>query len=300
MTLSEQNCTRITRTKFLARPGEWTPEWRPTKRPPFMTLIVGIIAQDAIVFGADSQTTYGDTKLLDTKKLHVLEFQNTTAIVAESGGVSGAMRAMEKLRKHAPDTNIETEDDAVAFLTSFVERVKIHSLACTLMFGMFVRKRPVIIFFDSFEGETIHRKGYVVSGVGCEVSRFVLHQALKQGELMNPTVAVAFAVHAVTQGSEHSILVGGATQITTLTRFTNPSDPTWEHIADEEWPASRIDWITPIVRDAGEQMRSLIQERLEKRFQEHMGALFSRGDKDSARPMPKAVRKILGRDDEKE
>src|SRR6188508_2442574 len=99
MMLLTRNRPRITRSKFLARPGEWRPEWRPTKRPPFMALIVGIIAKDAIVFGADSQTTYGDTKLLDTKKLHVLEFQSGPVVIAESGNLSGSMRTMDWLRK---------------------------------------------------------------------------------------------------------------------------------------------------------------------------------------------------------
>src|SRR3989442_204638 len=66
-----------------------------------VTLIVGILARDGIVFGADSQTTHDDekgTKSLDTLKIHLINFGDRTVIVGEAGDVANASITLEEFR----------------------------------------------------------------------------------------------------------------------------------------------------------------------------------------------------------
>src|SRR5438105_2847941 len=50
-----------------------------------MTLLAGIIGKDGIVIAADSQTTRGDHKWIDSQKIKMVNYAGVPVMVAESG-----------------------------------------------------------------------------------------------------------------------------------------------------------------------------------------------------------------------
>jgi len=68
-----------------------------------VTLIVGIIARDEIVFAADSQTSYGDGdwKKTGVNKIHTIPFKDGNAMLAECGNVENAENVIRHFRNAA-------------------------------------------------------------------------------------------------------------------------------------------------------------------------------------------------------
>jgi hypothetical protein len=291
--VSRRNAARLTRAEILCGKGRWNPFWRPVKRPAFMTLIVGIVAQDAIVFGADSQTTYPEGgKVLDTVKLHEITFANCSAIFGESGNVSTAQHVKRRICDESREFTIESEADAVGFIDRvFKDSTKVPGSECRMIFGFFINGKPLVIVGDSFERPLVISRGFATAGVADEVSRFVLAQALEGSGPLLIGEAAAFVVYAIKSAKDHSLYVGGDIQVSTLTNY---KEGAWKDLRYEKLGAASIADLVEIVNGSIVEMRQAIQRRLLERF--HKAMSFGTGEKRSGK-MPTALRKAL--DDEK-
>jgi len=224
-----------------------------------MTLIVGIVARDSIVFGADSQTTYENSKDMDTNKIHEIAFKNAKAILGESGSVSGAETLLRKIRKEASETVVGSESVAIEFFERIIEpREKHPSLACVFMVGFLFKDGPVMLKVDSFDGVTVSKKSYDAVGVGWDVSRFVLKQALIDSS-PEPfrDEAIAFTIYAILSAIDYSPHVGGDIRVSTLSRAGS-----YRVVPPEE-----IKVMEAILKEAVSDMRILIRGKLLERIQ---------------------------------
>jgi 20S proteasome alpha/beta subunit len=78
-----------------------------------VTLIVGIICKDAIVFGAESETTRGSAKQHGTEKISIIEFLNGYALVGEAGAATYSNIAVDSFKRKAAGREI-TDDRTIA------------------------------------------------------------------------------------------------------------------------------------------------------------------------------------------
>lgn len=76
-----------------------------------MTLIVGIVCKDAIVFGSETETTRGDSKFQKARKLHLVSFAKGDAVIIGAAGVERATDGMlEIISKMAAQTALQTDE----------------------------------------------------------------------------------------------------------------------------------------------------------------------------------------------
>jgi len=73
-----------------------------------MTLIVGIVAKDAIVMASESQTTAGDVKLFGAQKLQALKFGNQEVLVGVRGIVTSGLQVVRFMQEMASGKDIES------------------------------------------------------------------------------------------------------------------------------------------------------------------------------------------------
>jgi 20S proteasome alpha/beta subunit len=97
------------------------------KRTTGMTIIIGLIGKDSIILACDSQTTYGaHTKRLNAKKISVVKFKNSEALVAESGAADLSSRVVEIFRRNAKNESLTDSDTVMRVAESSVREVRNH------------------------------------------------------------------------------------------------------------------------------------------------------------------------------
>ena len=109
---------------------------KPWKQParPKVTVAIGIISKHKrhpeskggqIVLASDSQTTYpGGQKRLDAKKINVVRFADSKALVAQAGSAELADKAIEILHRKAKDIKIEDIETVPKLVESAVRDVR--------------------------------------------------------------------------------------------------------------------------------------------------------------------------------
>jgi hypothetical protein len=68
----------------ILRPNPRRFEYKPNKP---VTIAIGIIAKTSIIMAADSQTTRGNIKYLDAKKINALKLADAQVLIAQAGNV---------------------------------------------------------------------------------------------------------------------------------------------------------------------------------------------------------------------
>ena len=91
-----------------------------------MTLIVGIVARDAIVMGSDGQITSGNHKEVNRRKVTCLPFPNRSVFVAESGMASLSSQAVEYLRQKCMRILVQDSDVIPNLTVEAVRHVRNH------------------------------------------------------------------------------------------------------------------------------------------------------------------------------
>jgi 20S proteasome alpha/beta subunit len=206
------------------------------KRKIPVTIIVGIITKDEIVLASDSQTTFGTSKLTDVEKISMVEFSNTTALVAESGAAEQSGMAVELMQKKARGVKLtdyammaELAQQSLREVRSYL--IKLNE-GCNFTEDKWERyfrdENPVeLMTANYFEGTPYI---YTVSLHTCMANRAKLHyQAIGCGaniggymlsELsypkMDSELATAIAVYVVESVKKHDAYCGGATKVAIL------------------------------------------------------------------------------------
>jgi 20S proteasome alpha/beta subunit len=89
-----------------------------------MTIIAGLIGVNSIVLASDSQTTYGSAKLLNAKKISIVEFANSKALVAESGMADLSGRVVELFQRKAKGVSVTDSETIIQIARDAVREVR--------------------------------------------------------------------------------------------------------------------------------------------------------------------------------
>lgn len=238
--------------------------WLPKGKP--VTLIVGIVCKDAVLLAADGQTTRG-TKKSPTEKIHTVDFDNGSVLVAESGIASLAtdtisiFRTLAKTRKIEDEYSVKrTAEEAIRMVT---ERVKLaHSTPTTTprqaqdLFGSDLnyfelmiasyhgygnQTQPQLLKLNPLWGTAIpmaSHEFFLTSGVGADIADFVLKEHAQPK--MEWRFASLIAIKAVKDAIEHVEGCGPPIRVATLT----PPHVYQHHLSPLGNPPSVLDWMS--------------------------------------------------------
>ena len=200
-----------------------------------MTIIVGIISKDAIVFASDSQTSYSPTSRArrDVDKIHQLAFRSGQKVmIAESGDADFTSRAIETYSELLLENDFDHRRKAVDLLEDAIKQVKIKASAlngwtlgddasiaywkdldAVLLLAYYLENEPLIYMFRSWPGDGVWQKGktYVTVGCGSTVGESIL-QRLKTTAI-DSTLAVVNAIYTVEEVKTVDSFCGGPTKL---------------------------------------------------------------------------------------
>lgn len=230
-----------------------------------MTLIVGAICKDAIVVGAESETTRGIAKYQGTKKITIVNFMNGQAIIGEAGVafLSGAL--VDAFNFIASNSTIENALTVPRVLeTAFrglsqrtiapplgtpecqdFYRQDINNFELTVAF--YLGEQPHLYAFSPVFGIALEcHRGFSTSGIGGDLAEFLL-QDFKFEELDSKGASLAVAY--VAQQVKRSVSgCGGNTEIAVVSKDRKP----------EKWSAEIVQLMDASIRrmtDDGHKMR---------------------------------------------
>jgi 20S proteasome alpha/beta subunit len=198
-----------------------------------MTLIIGIICQDAIVLASETQTTAGSYRILDTQKIHRIAFNNGEAILAESGVVDSASVVIQKIKKDALEVKITDEETIPNFIQSKVREFRSDAISLhpnagliewqnffysdnnsfNLTFAYYHGEKPFLYNIEPAKAKASRLPGrhYSASGIGAELGTYLLREHSKPN--MPYWQAAYVASHVVETVKDHVEGCGGKTQI---------------------------------------------------------------------------------------
>jgi 20S proteasome alpha/beta subunit len=197
------------------------PFWKPEPKPR-VTLIVGIIAKDAVVLSADSQTSYGSLKIPDAEKIHVVKFKHgREVLVAGAGAVSLSNQAVEFISEMAGEIEVDSKWAVSEVVQKAMYKVRVHQIniypkrrytlidwkkyfletsPMVLTVAYYAKNEPVL--FTIFIHECIANfcDGYSAVGVGDYLGSYLLKELYRPSMDKNlaTTVAIKIAKDAAT------------------------------------------------------------------------------------------------------
>jgi 20S proteasome alpha/beta subunit len=203
-----------------------------------VTIIVGIICDDAIVLASDSQTTTGTVKRCDTDKIGVVAFANVNVLVAQSGYETFSGQAVDVLCGLAKDKEItnyrmvaELAEQAMRQLKDKVrfqqgdctmeelrDFVWKHELGCELMMAYYYEGRPYIFTIDMIVG-VANRVNSFYTAIGCggSLGSYLLSEYAMSSMLSD--YAATISVFVVDKVKNHDAYCGGDTKLGIIYRL---------------------------------------------------------------------------------
>ncbi|MGD0743519.1 MAG: hypothetical protein ABSA45_00035 [Verrucomicrobiota bacterium] len=218
-----------------------------------MTIIVGIICENAIVLASDSQTTSGTTKRTDTEKISSVEFANLTALVAQAGYAPFSGQAVEIFNSLAKDKEItdyrmvaelaeramrqlkdrvrfQQGDCTVEELREFVWK---HELGCELMIAYFFDGKPCLFTIDMIVGIANKVNSfYEAIGCGANLGAYLLSE-LSAPDMVFDHAAV-LAVYVVEIVKKHDAYCGGKTKLGIIHSMTSLTGQILKQLIDNK------------------------------------------------------------------
>jgi len=274
------------------------PRKRVRRRGNPVTLIVGIIARDAIVFGAESQTTSGDYKTLTTNKLHFVKFKNGLAMLAESGSVENASNVIDDFTKWAVDTYITSHESAVRVLQRALHRkwegvveqyskitddlvgtIWNNQLNCAFLLGTFFDNTPAIYTADLFNQEgTRVREHYSAKGIGSEFGAHILQEYTAPD--MGVELAAVLAIFATELAVYQSKYCGGAVRVGVLRQIPKnlyaEGEPESYNVHGETIPVEQVKELSALIAEVTETSREHWRERVLKRLEKRSAKIMAK------------------------
>ena len=210
-----------------------------------MTLIVGIICKDAIVFGAESETSREVTKYQGAKKLHRVAFKNGWAIVGESGVAHLSSLALNYFKRCATGTEI-TDEDTIRKTLNTAFRGMAGELGTVigtldaqeyyrhsdnyfeLTVGYYFNRKPYLYVFKPTHGVAASQnREFALSGIADYLAEYLLKD-FKLSELDSHGALIA-AAYVVGEVKTAIIGCGGKTEIALMSCDKPPEKvfPPW-------------------------------------------------------------------------
>lgn len=216
-----------------------------------MTLIVGVVCKDAIVFGAESETTCGDSKFQGTKKISIVDFIGGSVIVGEAGIQHLSHATVDKFIEVASKTKAENEESIVKALeTSFRETTKrtiaprLGTKTCQdfyrqeynyfeITLGFFCGGRPSIYILNPIFGIAVKcRERFSRSGIGKDLAEYLLKDfPFENMDSRATTLAVTYVVREAKTSVSGC---GGNTEIALVSSGCNPEKLSADAVASND------------------------------------------------------------------
>jgi 20S proteasome alpha/beta subunit len=202
-----------------------------------MTLIIGIVCHDGIVMAAESQTTKGNSKLLGTNKISIVEFEHDKVLVAEAGSANLSNHAIELFQRKARGVKIDNDSTVPKLVQKSVFEVVEKLLEpfksgatpaqiqdflldeinkFELMVAYYFQKKPYLYMFRSaLAGIPDKVKTYFeTSGIGADLADYILTKYIKENS--DSEFASVIAVKALQDVSNHVEGCGGPLRMASL------------------------------------------------------------------------------------
>ena len=162
------------------------------KRKKPMTLIIGIICKDAIVFGAESETTRGNSKYQGTQKITAIDLIGGGAIVGEagiqhlSGGVvDNFVEAVSKTKMKSDESLVKSLESSFREITKRTIAPRLGTKTCQefyrqeqnyfeISLGFFWDGKPRIYILNPIFGIAVKcRQQFSASGIGKDLAEYL-------------------------------------------------------------------------------------------------------------------------------
>ena len=206
-----------------------------------MTQIIGIVCKDAIVFGAESETTSGAAKKHGTEKISIVNFLNGYAMIAEAGAEAWSNSTVESFRRKAAITKIVDDMTIANTAKESVLEIRNHikslhpdtSLAewenffyqdannFELKVGYYFSGSPYIFKLHPFSAYPYQNKReFVTSGIGGDLAHYLLKD-FSFGQIPShaTTLIAAYVLKEVKGSTQYC---GGATSIALVSDGNRP------------------------------------------------------------------------------
>lgn len=205
------------------------------RRPPPVTLLIGIKCKDAIVMASDSQITAGTSKRLDGSKMETVNFGNFPVLVAQSGSVIHSNRFVDILSKDVVGLTASSASDIRDAAQSAMRKLRLEiretrfgisadeldlhlmtaGLQVGVMLGFYLNGAPHIVSLDL--GTAMAHQSrffYEADGCGATLGNYLLAELATQK--MEFLEAAGLAVYVMEQVKKHDSACGGATKVAVL------------------------------------------------------------------------------------
>ncbi len=286
-----------------------------------MTLIVGIVCSDAILLASETQSTGGNYRVLDTRKIHRIEFKNGEALVAESGIASASAAVIEKIQRAALTTEITKEDTISNLVKEKVRELRKEITDCqpnalpehwrdffmswqanyNLMLAYYYNEKPFIYSIEPSMAilDPIGRKHYCASGIGSELGSYLLQEHSKPD--MVYWQAAFVASHVLETVKEHVEGCGGKTQIGVLRsqrQIYEPAltiDPCTFYNAFVRFEGEFVYFFTDDYVKRMADSNAALHAELKQRRNEEIVRILCEQAENVAKPMIESIKSLFGK-----
>ena len=202
---------------------------RPKRKGNPVTIIIGLICRNSIILAADSQTSYGDSKLPNARKICTLTFagEASKSLIAQAGTAETSSAVIANAAKLAALRKLGNEDTVREVVQSAIQqerdRLRQHhfncsaeefrkiifdeGLDCLLMTACYGERSegphvPIIDVFD-FGSGLVRRQmqWYQAIGIGEVLANYLLQEISATD--MDDKLGVAVAVYVVDRVIQH-------------------------------------------------------------------------------------------------
>jgi len=201
-----------------------------------VTIIVGLICADGIILASDSQTTYGTTKRPDVEKISVVEFTNTTALVAESGSAQISGKVVEIMQGKAKGIALtdyrmvaEIAQESLRETRNYLMEINKGCNFSEEKWERFFRdENPVELMIAHYFGDTPYiytvdlftciankaKLHYEAIGCGANLGDYLLSEISHSG--MKLKAALTIPLYVVEKVKEHDAYCGGPSKLAVI------------------------------------------------------------------------------------
>jgi 20S proteasome alpha/beta subunit len=256
-----------------------------------VTILTGIICQDAIVLASDSQMTdivSGDVSYID--KIGVVNFVAGQALVAQAGLPSITNRVVETMREKAhgikvTDWRIVTQiaEDSIRetkIPLDAEQKTYLRDNGSALMLAFYAAGKPHLYTIDISGSGTVNPAGqhYATAGMGVALANYLLSEFTEPRA--SSDIGIAASIYVIKKVKDNNRYCGGDTTVKVVRRISVPgwnfqitgrADTVAKHFVniverrlvkmDEKAKPARNKRIISILRQEAERMR---REKIKK------------------------------------
>lgn len=274
------------------------------KRERIVTIIVGIICENAIVLASDSQTTNDTLKRCNTKKLHPIKFKDGVCLVGESGNAALGDYFIQTFAGLAATTSIESADTIPDVAQAAMRKTRDHfrnqlgfttealqdyihnrpDFYCRIMLASFHNATPRLHLLDILVPLAQKTRGYFEAvGCGADLGYYLLTEHAEPK--MDEEFTTAIAVHTVETVKQFNPFCGGSTQVALLrclpvVSLSKPKREFKHKVTDHTFRENNVRFLCDIVdavnRSSRKHWRETVSKELRERTTEYLNLILSK------------------------